>query len=222
MIHVLIAANTRLQAEGLSQMLGRRSGLTVVGVKSNRKEIVADILGLKPDIVLLDIAMAESHAIVQDIKQFAPGVPVVALGVAGLEGDVLASVEAGIAGYVTREGSLKDLVAVVESAARGEFLCPPEIAGSLLRRVAALAADRESNPPKAKLTIRECEILRLIEQDLSNKEIARRLGVEVPTIKNHVHNLLEKLNVHRRGEAVRLYHHSPGWTRGTPGQPVKR
>jgi two-component system nitrate/nitrite response regulator NarL len=222
MIHVLIAANTRLQAEGLSQMLGRRSGLTVVGVKSDRQEIAAGIQELRPDIVLLDIAMAESHAIVQDIKQFAPGVPVVALGVAGLEGDVLASVEAGIAGYVTREGSLKDLVAVVESAARGEFLCPPGIAGSLLRRVAALAADRESNPSQAKLTIRECEILRLIEEDLSNKQIARRLGVEVPTIKNHVHNLLEKLNVHRRGEAVRLYHQSPGWRHATPGQPAKR
>jgi two-component system nitrate/nitrite response regulator NarL len=203
MTRVLIVGGIRLYREGLAQMLGRRSGLAVVSVKSNQGEAAADLEELKPDVVLIDLAAAGSHSTVQEVRRLAPGVPVVALGVAELEGDVLACAEAGVAGYVTREGSVEDLVAAVESAARGELRCSPWIAGSLLRRVATLAAGRQPSPPQAHLTTRESEIVRLIEQDLSNKQIAARLGIEVATVKNHVHNLLEKLQVHRRGEAVR-------------------
>ena len=221
MIRVLIVAEIRLYREGLAQLLGRRSGMTVVGVKSDLREAATDIQGLEPDVVVLDMAMAESYATVRDLKRLAPGVAVVALGVGELEGDILACVEAGVAGYVTREGSLEDLVAVLESAVRGELQCSPEIAGSLVRRLAALAANREASPSQARLTGRESEIVRLLEHDLSNKEIAVRLGIEVATVKNHVHNLLEKLNIHRRTEAARLFRHLPVWTRGTASQPPK-
>lgn len=221
MIRVLIVSGIRLYREGLAQLLGRRSGLTVVGAKSEWREAAADIQGLEPDVVLLDMATAEGHATVRDVKRLAPGVPVVALGVPELEGDILACVEAGVAGYVTREACLEELVAAVESAARGELQCSPRIAGSLVRRLAALAANREASPLPPRLTTRECEIVRLIEQDLSNKEIADRLGIEVATVKNHVHNLLEKLNVHRRTEAARLFSHSPGSARGTASQSAK-
>ena len=211
---ILIVAGIRLYREGLAQMLGRRRGLSVVGAKSGLKEATAEIQGLRSDVVILDMATEDSHAVVRELKQLAPAVPVVALGVAELEGEVLGCVEAGVAGYVTREASLEDLVAVVESAARGELECSPQMAGSLLRRVAALAADHESSPSQDRLTVREGEILRLIAQDLSNKDIAARLGIEVATVKNHVHNLFEKLNVHRRTEAARLVRHSPDRTRG--------
>ena len=219
MIRVLIVAENRLYREGLAQLLGRQSGMTVVGVKSDLREAAADIQGLEPDVVVLDVATAESHATVRDLKRLAPGVAVVALGVGGLEGDILGCVEAGVAGYVTREGSVKDLVAVVESAVRGELQCSPEITGSLVRRLAALAADREASPSQARLTTREREIVRLLEQDLSNKEIAVHLGIEVATVKNHVHNLLEKLNVHRRTEAARLSRHMYVWRRGSTSPP---
>lgn len=219
MIRVLIIVGIRLYREGIAQLLGARNGMTVVGVKSGLREAAADIQGLEPHVVVLDMALAESHAAVRDLKRLAPGVAVVALGVGELEGDILACVEAGVAGYVTREGSIEDLVAVVESAVRGELQCSPEIAGSLVRRLAALAADYEARPSLARLTTREREIVRLLEQDLSNKEIAVRLGIEVATVKNHVHNLLEKLNVQRRTEAVRLFRHLPVWTRETASLP---
>jgi two-component system, NarL family, nitrate/nitrite response regulator NarL len=215
MIRVLIVTRIRLYREGIAQLLGRRSGMTVVGVKSNLGEAAADIQRLEPDVVVLDMATADSQATVRDLKRLAPGVAVVALGVGELVGDILACVEAGVAGYLTREGSLEDLVAVVESAVRGELRCSPEVAGSLVRRLAALAGDREASPSQARLTARECEIVRLLERGLSNKEIAVRLGIEVATVKNHVHNLLEKLRVHRRMEAARLFRHLPVWTRGT-------
>ena len=112
-----------------------------------------------------------------------------------------------MAGYVGRGDSLEDLVAAVESAARGELHCSPKIAGSLVRRVAILAAGRAVVSLQGRLTSREREIARFLEKGLSNKEIATALCIEVATVKNHVHNLLEKLNVHRRTHvagAVRL------------------
>src|SRR5439155_827652 len=101
-----------------------------------------------------------------------------------------------------REASIDDLVTVIESVARGEAICSPRVAAGLLRRVAALAAGHGGDLPRAQLTNREREIVRLIDNGLSNKEIARALGIEVATVKNHVHNILEKLQVHRRGEAA--------------------
>ena len=219
MIRVLIVAEIRLYREGLAQLLGRRSGMTVVGVKSDLREAVAEIQGLGPNVVVLDMAMPESCATVRELKRLAPGLAVVALGVGEVQGAILEAVEAGVAGYVTREGSLDDLAAVVESAVRGELHCSLEIAGSLARRLAALASDREASPSRERLTTRECEIIRLLQRDLSNKEIAVCLGIEVATVKNHVHNLLEKLNVRRRTEAARLFRHLDAWTKGTTSPP---
>jgi DNA-binding NarL/FixJ family response regulator len=102
---------------------------------------------------------------------------------------------------VAREGSVHDLVDAVERAARGELQCSPQVAGTLIRRLAWRAAAGATLIPSP-LTARESEIVRLIDEGLSNKEIAVRLGIEVATVKNHVHNLLEKLRVRRRSEAA--------------------
>jgi DNA-binding NarL/FixJ family response regulator len=152
-------------------------------------------------VVLLDAA---SHGALEGacaIRASSPDAAVVALGVANAEGDVIACAEAGVAGYVVREGSVEDLIATVESAARGELRCSPRMAGALVRRLARLAAGQPI-PDGARLTRRELEIVRMIDDGLSNKEIAVRLSIEVATVKNHVHHLLEKLGVRRRGEAA--------------------
>jgi DNA-binding NarL/FixJ family response regulator len=108
---------------------------------------------------------------------------------------------------VSREGSLEDLISALDSVSRGELLCPPRIAAGLRRRVAALAAARAPVGPRGHLTRREAEVAGLIDAGLSNKQIAQRLCIEVPTVKNHVHNILEKLQVHRRGEAAAMLRH---------------
>jgi DNA-binding NarL/FixJ family response regulator len=126
----------------------------------------------------------------------------VALALPEAEADVIACAEAGASGYVPREGTLDDVEAVIESVARGEALCSPRIAATLLRRIAATAAERQPAPSEMRLTSREMEIIDLIDEGLSNKEIAQRLCIAVPTVKNHVHSILDKLHVHRRAEAV--------------------
>ncbi len=129
------------------------------------------------------------------------GLHVIALGVVEDQDSVIACAEAGIAGYATPNSSLAELVQTIRAAARGDFSCPPHIAAGLLRRLATVAP-RELPAYQARLTLRECEIVSLIERGLSNKEIARRLGIQLATVKNHVHNILDKLGVARRADAV--------------------
>jgi DNA-binding NarL/FixJ family response regulator len=133
------------------------------------------------------------------------------------EDTLLEWAEAGVAGFVPREASMEDLIVTLVCAVRGEFRCSPQFAGRLLGRLRQhghvdLQAPVDENP----LTPRECEIVSLIDRGLSNKAIAASLGIEMATVKNHVHNLLEKLHVHRRGEAAArlrgrgVLHSAPG------------
>jgi DNA-binding NarL/FixJ family response regulator len=152
--------------------------------------------------MLLDITMERSLDALRAIGALHPDVKVLALGVCDRESDLLACIEAGAVGYVTRRGSLDDVVDSIERAIRGEPFASPQMIATLMRRVAVLTAHTQSRLPAALLTSRELEVVELISQGLANKQIGERLCIEVATVKNHVHNILEKLNVSRRGEAA--------------------
>jgi len=201
---LIIVADITLYREGLAHILGRDARLTVVGTAADLDHALALVREQVAGVVLVDMAMPRSLETVRAVVATMPALRVVALGVPDHERDLLACAEAGVAGYVPREGSVAELIAVLESVARGELLCSPRAAAALLHRVAALAAAQGTTYDRviAKLTAREREVARLLEAGSTNKEIAQRLGIEVATVKNHVHNLLEKLRVHRRGEAA--------------------
>jgi len=202
MIRILIVAAIRLYREGLAEMLADESSVVVVATAAGADEAVRALRQHEPDIVLLDMAIPDNTWVVRALVAAVPGTRVVALAVPEAEDEVLACAEAGVAGYVTREGSVEDVVAAVESVARGEVLCSPRMAATLMQRVATLALERSPASIESRLTARELEILDLIDQGLSNKEIARKLTIELSTVKNHVHSILEKLNVSRRHEAA--------------------
>jgi two-component system, NarL family, nitrate/nitrite response regulator NarL len=202
MIRIVIVAGTRLFRDGLAQLIGDRSGLAIAAALAAPPDSADAFDQLSADVILLDMATPESHAIARRLHDLPRPIPIVVLGIADSDEEVIASTEAGAAGYVTRDGSVDELVTAIESAARGELVCTPRVAGTLARRLAALAASTK-RPAKARLSRRECEIAALLGEDLSNKEIAVRLRIEVATVKNHVHNLLEKLNVQTRSEAAR-------------------
>lgn len=202
MIRIVIVGEIRLYRDGLAEFLGRTAGFEVVGCASDRLEAFDLLRTHYPDIILLDMATQGSHDAVRVMKELAPQAPVIALGVPSAEGEVLRCAEAGVAGYVSRDATLDALVATIGNALNGEVQCSPQMAGSMFRLIGMLSAARQEPPVEDALTGREREILHLIEQGHSNKEIARSLGIEVATVKNHVHNLLDKLHVHRRGEAA--------------------
>ena len=209
MAGLLICSPIRLYGHGLSEALTARSRIEVRGVAATAAECLARFEESHPDIVLIDLAMPDG---IHTIRWFAASghrVRVVALGVhEAEEEEVIACAEAGVSAYVTREDTIDDLMAILASVSRGETLCSPKLTAMLLRRVRTLSLERAGRPHSQliRLTPRETEVLRLLDEGLSNKQIARRLCIELATVKNHVHHILEKLSVHRRGEAVAWLH----------------
>jgi len=201
-IRVLVVSDIRLYRDGLAQVFAHERRLAVVGAAADAPAAARMAAEHSPDVALVDMAMPQSVAAVRGIAAIAPAVKVVALGIRENEQDLIACAEAGVSGYVPRAASVQDLVTVLEGVGRGELLCSAHTAATLWRRVAALAATTGGTTQEQTLTRREREIGTLLEAGLSNKDIATRLGIEVATVKNHVHNLLEKLEVHRRGQAV--------------------
>jgi DNA-binding NarL/FixJ family response regulator len=201
-IEVLIGTEVRLYSDGIRQILDGRPGYRVVGVAARSAELLLKVEQRLPDVVLLDQALPGALEALRGIRRLHPAAKVVALGEPGTDELLLSWAEAGVAGFVAREASTDDLLLSVEGSMKGELHCSPKVAGQLLRRLASRAELEPTSPPRLPLTGREAEIFRLVEMGLSNKEIASQLGIEVGTVKNHVHNLLEKLRVRRRSEAI--------------------
>jgi two-component system, NarL family, nitrate/nitrite response regulator NarL len=201
---IIIVSDTRLYREGLALSLASVDRIVVVGVADTIASALTCIEQKTPDVALLDFAMHQAIALPHAVAAAHMRVKVVAFSVAETEDEVCACAEAGIVGYVTRNGSKEDLIAAVDNAVRGEVLCSPRVAASLFRRLATRVQTTRQRPPEAPLTGREQDIIALIDRGLSNKEIARQLKISLPTVKNHVHNILEKLQVRRRGAAAAL------------------
>ena len=210
-IRVLVASHIRLYREALGRVLEQaKEQIILVGVATSASDASEQVHRLAPDIALLDMAMSDAFSVARQLGRFAGASRIVALGMAENEAEVLNCAQIGIAGYVTREASIADMLEAVEATARGEVHCSPKIAGSLFRRIAALSTERGNGggTPNA-LTARESQILRLLQQGMSNKMISRSLGIELPTVKNHVHSILNKLGIHRRTEAISLLYARP-------------
>jgi DNA-binding NarL/FixJ family response regulator len=206
MITLLIVTAVRFYREGLADALSRRPALSVAATAAGYDEARRLAAALEPDVVLLDAGLPGARDLVSR-----PGCTVV-VDVGDDENEVVAWVEAGASGYVPREASLDDLAATVERAARGEMHCSPRIAAYMQQRLSQLSlyAGQRTPPSHAvQLTLREREIVELIGRGLTNKGIARHLGIEVATAKNHVHNILGKLQVEHRDDAAAWLRRNP-------------
>ena len=200
---VYVASEVRLFREGLNGMLVRQGGLDVVG-QGSCAEALDEIGALRPEVALLDPTGNDCRVFCRQAHLIIPALPMVAVAVGELDTDVMACVEAGICGYVARDGSVEDVVRAVTCALAGEVLCSPRLAALLFKRLASLSSSHAVELAGATLTLREQEIAELVARGLPNKEIARRLRLGYPTVKNHVHNILQKLNLQRRGEIAGL------------------
>ena len=201
-LSILVASDVRLYSEGLRHCLTQSGRFHVVGVADHPSTVISSAEALQPLVVLLDQTMSDGLDQVRRLQRVSSHPKVIALGMPDQEEMLLEWAEAGVSGFVPRDASVEDLVSTVESAVRGEFHCTAKLAGTLLRRLACRPSAASIWGAGERLTPRESEIVGLIDGGLSNKEIAVRLGIEVATVKNHVHNLLEKLRVRRRGEAA--------------------
>lgn len=201
-LRLLIVCAVRLYCDGIANRLAREPGFQVGGTFSDPASVVTDLATHGPAVVLLDAAFPRKGDLVRRMVETAPATTVLALALDEEETSVLGCAEAGIVGYIPSRASLDELVSAIRGAVDGEMRCPPRIAGSLVRRLAELARERRGQARVDALTEREREVLSLLGDGLSNRTIARRLGIEVATVKNHVHRVLEKLGVGGREAAA--------------------
>jgi DNA-binding NarL/FixJ family response regulator len=203
---IFIVTPIKLYREGIAHFLRSSDRFAVLGTAEESGGMIARAHELLPDVILLDMAFEDSRATARALREALPHTSIVALAIPDSEEHVLDCAEAGISGYVSREGSLDELLATVVRVTNGEVVCSPRIAAGLFRRVASLSTRVQNgyppHLPAATLTPRETEVIELINEGFSNKEIARRLYIEVPTVKNHVHSILEKLGARSRSEAA--------------------
>jgi DNA-binding NarL/FixJ family response regulator len=198
---VFVLSDTRLLRDGIFLALSQERSIEVVG-SSDFSVVLAELLDAPPDAVLLDVASSRGLEVLHLIRSSLPSAKSVALGVAEVDEVVIQCADAGASGFVASDGSISDVVEAVHSAIRGELRCSSRIAGILLNRLNALSVRSRECALNDELTPREWEIVKLVAEGMSNKEIARVLSIRIATVKNHVHSILGKLKVQRRGEAA--------------------
>jgi len=205
-IHIFIADDNCLLLEGLVSMLGEQEDIVVVGTAPNGSKAIELINDLQLEVALIDIGMPDKDGleVTQILHQDLPEVKVIILGLVDLTDEIMACIEAGATGYVLKESSFEHLVETIRSVHRNEAFCSPRVTASLFSRIAELTSEGKMKipPDSVKLTARELDVINLIAEGLSNKEIANRLFIETQTVKNHIHNILDKLQLHNRFETV--------------------
>ena len=197
---VLVVAESRLYREALGSALERVADIAVYGTAARPTDHIADGSLLGPDVALVDAGIADAVAAVHTLHRVWPLLRVVVLTASEAEPDLVRLAEAGVGGFVLHDESVGQLAAAIYGVMRGEAPCPPRLAAALLQHLSALAAQVPDQAGEADLTARELEIAMLVAQGLSNKEIARRLHISLATVKNHVHSILNKLQVTRRAD----------------------
>src|SRR6266851_8506599 len=203
---LLIISDIRFLREGLAEVLARDGAFAVVGTAADLEDAIEIARVRRPQVMLLDAVFPNGLAAARTLGDINPQVPIVALALAETEDDVIAWAEAGISGYVPRTAALADLVGLLREVVRGEQPCSARVTAGLLRRISTASragSDARAGAKEPALTAREAQVVRLLCAGLSNKEIARRLNISLATTKSHIHNLLAKLELERRGQVVR-------------------
>ena len=205
-IRVLICDDHALFRRGLVMVLESEAGVEVVGEAEDGDEAIRKAEELAPDVVLMDVRMPRVTGIeaTRAIAAVDPSAKILMLTVSDEEDDLYDAVKAGATGYLLKEISIEEVADAIRAVVSGQSLISPSMASKLLTEFTNLArkADEKQAVPTPRLTDRELEVLKLVAQGMSNREIAGELYISENTVKNHVRNILEKLHLHSRMEAV--------------------
>jgi DNA-binding NarL/FixJ family response regulator len=207
-IRAMIVDDHALFRRGLEMVLGSEPDIELVGQASDGAEAVEKAAESLPDVVLMDIRMPRSSGIeaCRAVKEAAPSAKIVILTISDEEEDLFEAIRAGASGYLLKDIPLDEVAGAVRAVHGGQSLINPSMAGKLLTEFATLAKrddeERAQELPAPRLTEREMQVLKLVARGMNNRDIAKELFISENTVKNHVRNILEKLQIHSRMEAV--------------------
>jgi DNA-binding NarL/FixJ family response regulator len=205
MIRILLVDDQTLVRQGIQTLLELETDLAVVATAANGVEAIAAAEQTRPDVVLMDVRMPEMDGVgaTRELLRRMPGIGVIILTTFDDDEYVFEGLKAGARGYMLKDASAEEIVAAIRTVAAGEALIQPSIARKVVAEFSRLAAGRPAPAELAEpLTDREHDVLRAMAVGLSNREIAERLVITEGTVKNHVSNLLAKLGVRDRTQAV--------------------
>lgn len=205
-ISLVVIDDNRLLREGLAHLIREQKDFKILAASADADEAMRKVREAKPDVVLLDFGLEDhdSLAITATVHKEVPTAKVIVLGLLPLEEDIVSFVRAGASGFIMRDATFEEFVRTIRSVVSGMVVLPAQLTGSLFNQIARQAGRRAvpRELESIRLTQRERQVIDLIAEGLSNKDIATRLHIAVHTVKSHVHNVLEKLALHSRLEVA--------------------
>ena len=203
-IRVAVVDDQELFRNGLTMLLGVEDGIEVVGEASDGVAAAELAASAVPDVILMDVRMPKRSGIEAcvAIKEVAPTAKIIMLTVSDEEADLYDAVKNGASGYLLKDSSIDEVAQAIRLVADGQSLISPSMAVKLLDEFKQISRSDRQQVSSPRLTDRELEVLNLVAQGLNNRDIANRLFISENTVKNHVRNILEKLQLHSRMEAV--------------------
>ena len=215
-ISIVLIDDNRLLREGIASLIHTQPGFKVLVASADVNEALARVREAKPDVVLLDFGLVDhdSLRLTATVHKEVPAARVIVMGLLPIQEDVAAYVRSGASGFIMKDASFDEFFATIRAVAAGKEVLPPALTTSLFSQIALNAAkgSKAQVLESVRLTEREHQVIDLLGEGLSNKEIAKRMHIAVHTVKSHVHNVLEKLALHSRLE-VAAFTHARGGTR---------
>ena len=205
-ILAFLVCRVRLYCDVMAERLACEPDITLIGMANPEDNLVAEIETAVPDVVLLDTSPRDALAVAARLIRERPQTRILGFGVSDVPEDVVACAEAGLSGYVPCTASIKDLIGAARQVASGSTVCSDAIADGLFQHLRRAAFGSLPSSLERVLTQRQQQIVRLMGEGLSNKQIARRLSLSPFTVKNQVHDILDRLQVTSRSEAAARIH----------------
>jgi len=203
-IRLLLIEDNRLLRDGIFSILKLQKDIVIIAASGDGKSTLIKIKQLKPNVVLLDLGLRSQNSlhVVEIVKKDFPEAKIIVMDLAPVQSDILQYVKAGANGFILKDTSLRDFLTTIRSVAEGSTVLPPVLVDSLFSQIVdyAVREGKSTLQESVKMTKREREVIGLLSEGMSNKEIAQKTRISTYTVKSHIHNIMEKLALHTRLE----------------------
>jgi len=203
-IRLLLIEDNRLLRDGIHSILKAHKDIVIIAASGDGKQTLVKIKELKPNVILLDLGLRSQNSlhVVEIVKKDFPDAKIIVMDLAPVQADILQYVKAGANGFILKDASLNEFLITIRTVAEGSTVLPPLLVDSLFSQIVdhAVREGKTKLKEAVRMTAREREVIILLGEGLTNKEIAQKIHVSTYTVKSHIHNIMEKLALHTRLE----------------------